>query len=412
MRLTVITQYYVPEPSRTPTSITRGLAARGHRVRVVTGFPNYPTGRLYDGYRQSLTHVERDDAGLQVRRVPLVTSHSSNGLTRALNYLSFMVSGLLATRFARGSDVTYVYASQPTGALAALVWRIARGTPYVIHVQDLWPDSITASGMLPSRMSKVVGAVINRALRPLYSFAAAVVVISPYMRDALIARGIDPGKLHVVFNWSPDETPCASRAPSDAAGCTVTYAGNLGSAQGLDTAVQAARIVADELPGFRLLFVGSGTMESELRRLADGLECVEFRGRVPADKMPEIYAETSFQLVILRPTGDLAGAVPSKLQASLSAGMPVICSAPGSAPEIVRSAAAGFTASPGNVEELAEAYRRAYACSSSDHAAYARNARAYYTEHLSSTVGLAKLEALLSSAIKSTARRAHSPQEA
>lgn len=394
MRIAFVSQYYAPEPSRVPTSIARGLARRGHSVNVVTGFPNYPHGEIYPGYRQSLRHIESDGASIKVRRVPLVASHSGSGLMRAANYLSFMFSALLATRFTRGAAITYVYASQPTGALAALFWKLSRGTPYVMHVQDLWPDSITASNMVPDRVSSLIARAVGSMLRPLYAHASAVIAISPQMRSALIDRGADADRVHVIYNWSADETLHTGTPPSSA-GCTVTYAGNMGSAQGLETAIHAARAVTPDLPGFRLLFVGTGTRVDALRRLAADLPSVEFRDRVPADQMPSIYAETSYQLVSLKNSAMLNGAVPSKLQASLAAGLPVICATPGDAPAIVDRARAGLVAPPGDVDALAAAFREAYHCPPNRYAEYAQCARAFYEQSLSESIGMTQLEALL-----------------
>jgi len=405
MRISLVSQYFAPEPAKTSVSVARRMAARGHRVRVVTGFPNYPAGRVYPGYRQSLSFVEDDEPGVRIRRVPLVPSHSDNGAMRALSYLSFMVTALLGTSFARGADVTYVYASQPTGALAALVWRALFRTPYVLHVQDLWPESVTASGMVPSRAAGLVTRVIGALLRPVYRYAHALVVISPTMRDALVARGVAASRVHVVYNWSSDETEHRGAAPRAGHPCTVTYAGNLGAVQDLETAVRAARQVADELPGFRLLLVGAGTQAAPLRDLARGLDCVELRDPVPLLEMPSVYAETTFQLVPLKAV-DLHGAIPSKLQSSLAAGLPVVCSAPGAASSLVADAQAGFVVPPGDVEALADAFRQAYACTPEQHERFASNARTYYLAHLSAAAGVARLERVLASALDPRPRHA------
>lgn len=411
MRIAFVSQYYTPEPSRVPTSVSRGLAERGHSVRVVTGFPNYPSGKIYPGYRQSFSHVEDADGGITVRRVPLFASHSEHPVARMGNYLSFMFSALVATPFVKDADVTYVYASQPTGALCAMVWRKLRGTPYVMHVQDLWPDSVTASSMLPARVTKGASAVIETLLRPIYKNASAIVAISPQMRDALAERVPDPARVHVVYNWSADETPHPGIAPGPGTGCTVTYAGNMGAAQGLEVAVAAAKAVASELPGFRLLLVGSGTRVAALRDLAAGSPGIEFRDRVPANQMASIYSETSFQLVSLKDSAMLRGAVPSKLQASLAAGLPVICAAPGDAPEIVRAAGAGIVASPGDVESLADAFRAAYHCTTDKYREYAGSARRHYHEALSSTIGMTRLNSIISDCALSPESRGQSVAE-
>lgn len=406
MRIALVSQYYAPEPAKTAVSVARGLARQGHRVHVVTGFPNYPSGRVYPGYRQSLRHVEDDVPGVRVRRVPLVPSHSGDAALRALNYLSFAVSSLLGSWFVRGADVTYVYASQPTGALAAMVWRLLRGRPYVLHVQDLWPDSVTASGMVGGWRARAVARALHTLLRPVYANASGVVVISAHMRTTLVERGVDPDRVHVVHNWSADESAHASRAPGSGPGCTVTFAGNVGAAQDLETAVQAARLVADELPGFTLLVVGAGTRRDALRELARDVPCVEFRDPVPFAQMPSVYRETTFQLVPLKATANLHGAVPSKLQSSLAAGLPVICSAPGAATDLVRQADAGLVVPPGDAPALADAFRKAYACTPEEYQRLVGNARRFYLDRLSSAAGLAQLEQVLAGA---AARRGARP---
>ena len=398
MRIALISQYFTPEPAKTPASVARRMAMLGHQVRVITGFPNYPNGRIYPGYQQSLNFVEDDEVGVRVHRVPIVPSHSENGVMRAVNYTSFMLSALLRSSLGRGADVTYVYASQPTGALAALVWRKLFKTPYVLHVQDLWPDSITASGMVPAPAAGVVSRVITALLRPVYRHAQAIVAISPTMRNSLIDRGVPAERVHVIYNWSSDESEHPGSAPGDGRVCTVTYAGNLGAAQDLETAVQAARRVADELPRFRLLIVGAGTQAQRLRDAARDLACVEFRDPVPLGDMPSVYKETTFQLVPLKATANLHGAVPSKLQSSLAAGLPVICSAPGAATALVHAAQAGYAVPPSDVDALAETFRRAYACEPAEHARYAQNARSFYLSRLSIDAGIAELERVLSGA--------------
>jgi len=150
MKIGIVTQWYPPEPAFIPASLATELVARGHQVRVLTGFPNYPSGKLYPGYRQRWQHVETLD-GVTVRRVPLYLSHDSSGMRRAANYLSYGLSSSLAgMRFLAGSDVVYVYLTPATAFMAAAVLKKLDRVPVVIHVQDVWPESVTESSMAPS----------------------------------------------------------------------------------------------------------------------------------------------------------------------------------------------------------------------------------------------------------------------
>jgi hypothetical protein len=152
MKIGMITQWYDPEtgPASIPAIFARGFVAAGHEVQVLTGFPNYPHGRIYPGYRQRWRMKEVID-GVEVCRVPLVPNHGSSAIGRIMNYASFALSAaFLAGRPLRDVDVIWVYNSPPTLVLPVAVHSRRGRIPVFLHVQDLWPESMTASGMLPT----------------------------------------------------------------------------------------------------------------------------------------------------------------------------------------------------------------------------------------------------------------------
>jgi len=176
MRIGVISQWFPPEPAFIPASLAAELAARGHEVRVLTGYPNYPQGTLYPGYRQRWRQ-ESFHGSAVVRRVPLYPSHDGSAVRRSANYLSFAAtSSVSALRFLRQVDVLYVYHPPPTAYAAAALLRLVRGIPAVLHVQDLWPDAVVESPM-GGRAAGVLHRVIGPAMRRLYRAAAGIVVI-------------------------------------------------------------------------------------------------------------------------------------------------------------------------------------------------------------------------------------------
>lgn len=147
MRVLVLSQYYPPEGALIPSAIAEGLSGRGYKVKVLTGFPNYPEGELFEGYEMKWREKSRHGE-VEVLRVPHYANHSEHAIRTSLNYVSFGLSAATARRYARDADVIYVYATQMTPALGPWLWKITGGAPYVLHVQDLWPDSITGSSLV------------------------------------------------------------------------------------------------------------------------------------------------------------------------------------------------------------------------------------------------------------------------
>lgn len=405
MRIVIVSQYYAPEPVAIPTTLAEELVRRGHEVLVVTGFPNYPTGELYPGYRLRWRHRESLN-GVQILRVPLVPDHSSRAVRRAANYASFAAASATAARAVRGADAVYVYATQMTAALGPSIWRALRGTPYVLHVQDLWPESITGSSLVgKGRSARIIDAVLTPWLRFVYARAAAVIAIAPAMAANLAERGVRPSRLLTSLNWA-DETSADPGAGesidirgSDPHATHVVYAGNLGDLQGLDTAIRAAAAL-DSTERLRLHLFGSGVAEADLRALAGSLNAanVEFHGRVSRAALSRVAPQSDFQLITLRDLPIMRGTIPSKLQASLRDGVPVITSAAGDVQHLVRKDDLGIAVDPEDVPALTAAFRQAIMMAPSERAARGDRARRVYETTMSMEHGVDLIEASLRSA--------------
>lgn len=402
MRIGIVSQWYPPEPAFIPGALAGALAGRGHEVCVLTAFPNFPQGRIYPGYRQRWGARER--AGrLTVRRVPVYPSHDSSAVGRVANYLSYAVtSAAAATRYLAGVDAVYVYHPPATAFAAALLPRLLRRIPVLLHVQDIWPESVTASDMVPGGFT---GRLLERGLaagmRRIYRSADAIAVLSPGMGQLVVERGADPDRVRVVLNWTeealfhPVPASDAARAAIGHRGrCTVMFAGNMGPFQRVETAVRAAAATADRVD---LVLVGSGVEEERARRLAVdlGLTNVRFLGRRPPREMAELYAAADFQLVTLRDLPALRGTVPSKLQAALACGRPVVVAAAGDAADIVASARVGLTCPPEDERALARCFTSAAALSGVERAELGRRALRLYRERMSLAVGVDQIEDML-----------------
>ncbi|RYE50327.1 MAG: glycosyltransferase WbuB, partial [Hyphomicrobiales bacterium] len=208
LKVLFLTQWFEPEPVMKGSAFAKAIADRGHQVEVATGFPNYPGGKLYPGYRVRLYQSEMID-GIRVHRLPLYPSHDHSSWRRALNYLSFMVSALLFCLFRGGRyDIIYVYHPPLTVGFAAALTGMITRTPFVIDVQDLWPDSVVSSGMAHTgRLASILGA----ACRFIYRRAAMVVAQSNGMREEIARREVE-AKVVTIFNWA-DEASFAHPQP-------------------------------------------------------------------------------------------------------------------------------------------------------------------------------------------------------
>jgi glycosyltransferase involved in cell wall biosynthesis len=404
VKVGIVSQWYPPEPAFIPGSLAEDLAARGHRVRVLTGFPSYPEGRIYPGYRQRWDRRDVVD-GVAVRRVPIYPSHDSSALRRSAMYLSFAAtSAVSAARYLAGADVLYVYFSPATAFVGPALLRLLHGIPCVLHVQDLWPESVTESPMAPSgRGRRLMYAALDAAVRWAYRTAAGIAVISPTMRDMVVDRGADPAKIRVVMNWTDESafrpvpaTDAARREIGRRGRCTVMHAGNIGPFQHIEGAVRAAGAVASA-DGVDLVLVGSGLHEAASRSLARrlGADNVRFLGRRPQSALAPLYAAADYQLVSLRDLPIFHGTIPSKLPAALSCGSPVIAAAPGDCAQVVEQSGAGLSCPPEDWRTLAERLRHAAAAAPALRAEMGRRARALYETQMSRRAGVDRLENML-----------------
>lgn len=399
MRILFISQYYPPEDVPIPASLSRGLAERGHQVRVLTGYPNYPSGVLHDGVRQRWRMSESID-GMAVLRVPLYIDHSQSAGKRALNYGSFAMTSATALSYARGADVIYVYATQMTAAFGPWLWSWLGGPPYVLHVQDLWPDSIVGSSLIRrSRTRRLVERFLAPWLSSVYKRASAVIGIAPTMIETLAGRGVDRRVLHLVYNWSAETRSSAPRPESGRLArdgtTTVLYAGNVGDMQDLETAVVAAAQTQDA--GIRLRILGDGVALDRLKDLACRLDAenVEFLGRVPSDMMDSYYQDTDYSLISLKDLPAFRGTIPSKLQSSMAHGLPIITSVQGDVRAMVEESGVGFTSDAESVESLEQAFREAAATRGSASQDMARRARQVYADRFSQDAAIDSIERVL-----------------
>jgi glycosyltransferase involved in cell wall biosynthesis len=409
-----ITQWYDPEEgsAAVPGSMVRALEGRGHEVEVVTGFPNYPRGRVYEGY-QIRPYLRERRGQTKVHRVALYPNHDRSAVKRAANYLSFAVSAsMIGVRHLRSADVCLVYSTPGTVGLAGLAAHRFFGRPFVLFIQDLWPDTVVATGILkPGHVSESAEAALHKFSNLVYRRASRIAVISPGMRNLLIERGVPEHKIDLIYNWVDESVfhpvdRATARGGRGSRGFEVMYAGNIGDVQGLEVAVEAiARL--EDLPDVRLRLIGDGVAVPRLRQMASSLkvgERVVFEGPRPLRDIPEVMASSDVQLVMLRDLPLFKATMPSKLQAILATGNPVIVSAPGDSGDLARRSGAGIACVAGDSSDLANAIRTMRGQPAESLDAHGHAGQRFYRDELSAEVGALRLEESLARACLATTR--------
>lgn len=398
MKILILSFFCEPEPNaHRGIAFGKSLQERGHEVEVLTGYPNYPGGELYAGYKMRLASRE-SVGGVSVIRVPLYPSHDKSGIKRVITYLTFAASAVLPGVFLiKRPDVIYVFHPPLTIGVAAVVIGALRRAPFVYDVQDVWPDSLAATGMLNNeRLLKVVGSVANWV----YRRASRVVVPSDGMARLLEGRGVPGSKLDVIHNWC-DESQVQVRADlqtrqrlSAGARFNVVFAGNLGMAQGLEAVLFAADIVRESDARIQFVFVGDGVAKGGLERAASemGLENVIFMDRLPPSEIGMVLEAADILLVHLRDDPLFRSVIPSKTQAYLSAGKPVLMAVRGDGADLISRSGGGVSCAPEDPTAIAEAVLGLAAMPSAELWEMGRRGAAFYGEELSMGVGTRKFE--------------------
>lgn len=386
MRVLLLSQYFWPENFGI-SALARSLQARGVEVTVLTGQPNYPGGAVFSGY-SAWRLCREETGGVDVLRVPIVPRGSKSGLRLAINYLSFVASAALFGPWllcGRRFDAVFVYAPSPLlQALPAIFISWLKRAPLAVWVQDLWPESLSATGFVSN---KGILALVAAVVRVIYRHTDLVLVPSQAFREPVL-RLMPSARPIAYYPNAFVEEHGHSYAPSAeagallagmAAGFSVVFAGNLGTAQSLETILDAAqRVLAEDRP-IRFYIVGSGSLSSWLadevarRHLTN----IVLPGRFPAEAMPSIYAAASALLVSLRDEPIFALTIPSKVQGYLAAGKPIIASLNGEGARVVAEAKAGVACAAGDGVALANAVMDLCALSDDARREMGENGRRY-----------------------------------
>ena len=413
MRILILSQYYHPEPVEKVHDLAQGLVRLGHKVQVITGFPCYPKGQIFPGYKQSLVYQEYID-GVQVIRIPQIPDHSRSVWRRATYYLSFALSAaVIGTIRAAQADVMLVYqAALPVGLSAWVIGRLRR-MPIVLDIVDLWPESMVSSGIIENKM---IAGIVRKIAKFVYKKANHINVVTEGFKRNLLGLGVPEKKITVIHNWMPsDRYHCAvpslalSKHEGLAGRFNIMYAGNMGPLQNLRTVIDAAELIKD-IPQIQFVFVGEGLEYSELVELCHkkGLQNVLFMGRRPPESIPGLYALADVLLVHLKPDPLTNVSIPSKIFAYMASGRPTLVAVRGDAEAFVVENGFGISVEPSDPLKMAEAVRWFYNAPAEVREKMSKAALSVHKQKYSSDVQIARVADVLSTISRKIAIRTNS----
>ena len=386
----LISQYFYPETFRV-NDMACEWVRRGYKVTVLTGIPNYPMGKYFEGYDRK--HRTRETwNGVNIIRIPLIArGNSSNQLLNAAgmaaNYFSFVNSGRKWVRSKEAADlhadIVFTFEVSPMTQALIGVWYGKRyNVPTFLYVQDLWPENVeTVTGI----HNKAIIGPIDRMVDKIYRETGTIFTTSPSFVDAIVNRHVpvDRNKVHYWPQYAEEFYRPMEKQPvdgiSDDGSFKLAFTGNIGTAQGLDILPKTAELLKDE--NVKFVIVGDGRYQPEFERQIREKNVQEkfvMIPRVPAERIPEILSACDAGFISFTKTPLYEKTIPAKLQSYMACGKAIIASALGETRRVIEEAGCGVCCEIGNAAALAEAISGMLKCNVIE---MGENARKYFDVH-------------------------------
>lgn len=386
----LISQYFHPETFRV-NDMACEWVKRGYKVTVLTGIPNYPMGKYFEGYDKKHRTREKWN-GVNIIRIPLVARGNSsnkimNAAGMAANYFSFVRSGKKWVKSKEAenlhADIVFTFEVSPMTQAMIGVWYGQRfSVPTYLYVQDLWPENVeTVTGI----HNKAIIRPIDKMVDKIYKNTGTIFTTSPSFVKAIVNRKVpvDKNKVHYWPQYAEEFYKPMDPVNVDGIDQTdgsykIAFTGNIGTAQGLDVLPNAAKLLKDD--NVKFIIVGDGRYQPEFERQIDGLGVQDrfvMIPRVPAERVPEILSNVDAGFISFNKTPLWENTIPAKLQSYMACGKAIIASASGETERVITEAGCGVCCEIGNAEALADGIR---SIMKSDSAAMGIRAREYFEE--------------------------------
>ncbi len=385
----LISQYFYPETFRV-NDMACEWVRRGYKVTVLTGIPNYPMGKYFDGYDKK-HRVRETWNGVNVIRIPLVARGNSknkiiNAICMAANYFSFMQSGKKWVKSKEAAnisaDMVFTFEVSPMTQAMISVWYGRRyKIPTYLYVQDLWPENvITVTGI----HNKAIIGPIDKMVDIIYKETGTIFTTSPSFVSAIVNRNVpvDRNKVHYWPQYAEEfykpMNPVRVDGIDNDGSYKIAFTGNIGTAQGLDVLPKAAKMLKNV--DVKFLIVGDGRYQPEFERLIDEQGVRDkfvMIPRVPAERVPEILSNVNAGFISFNKTPLWENTIPAKLQSYMACGKAIIASASGETKRVIEEAGCGVCCEIGDSTALAEGVKILMKLDSRD---LGRKARRYFEE--------------------------------
>lgn len=387
MKILVVCQYYYPEPFRI-SDICETLVKKGHNVTVLTGLPNYPEGKVLNGYRYGRKRKEVLNGVNVIRSFEI--GRGNNKLKLFLNYISFAVSGSLKAFFMKEKfDVVLVNQLSPVMmGIPAIVYKRKHKKKILLYSLDLWPDSLAAGGI---KETSIIYKLFMEISKWIYNSADSITVTSSmfkeYFRSTL---GLDEKEIYHLPQYAEDlfnETVKVSKKDK----FNFVFAGNIGDMQSVETIVKSANVLCEHSD---IIFhiVGDGSKLEECKLLSKklGLKNIIYYGRRPVSEMPYYYGLADAMLITLKDNRTLSYTLPGKVQSYMAAGKPIIGAINGETKYVIEGSKCGLCCAAEDYIGLAN--KIIEFCKSNQKESMAKNSKDYYVRNYSKEKFISVLE--------------------
>lgn len=355
---------------------------RGYKVTVVTGKPNYPTGKFYKGYG-FLKKRKENYNGIDIIRLP-ITPRGKNYFTLSINYISYIVSGFFWNLFTKiKADYIFAFGTSPiTQALPGIWYAKKHKVPCYIYLQDLWPESVQ---YMTEVKNKTLLKILGRISDYVYKNCNYIFVPSKGFIHFLTKRGIEEEKIVYWPQYAEEFYVPLKKNTSEGSkeSFNIIFTGNIGIAQGLEILPKTAEIIKNDYPNSKIKFniVGDGRYKhnliEEIKRL--GLEDMfKFTPYQPSEKIPELIAQNDAGFLSLKDNPIFRVTIPAKLQSYLACGVPIVAAINGEAANIITESKTGLCSPPDDAKALAENIVKLSKSNRDQLSEFSKNARNYY----------------------------------
>lgn len=356
-RILIVSQYFYPENFRI-NDMADAFKKRGYEVDVLTGLPNYPSGKIDRSYRFLKRRKETLD-GIFIRRLPIIPRRK-NPVHLILNYASFVVSGWVWVRFTKRTyDFIFSFEVSPMTQILPALWLSKKQQiPVVSYIQDIWPESLEMAG---KKVPRFIQSRIQKMAFNIYKNLDHVLVPSnayiPWVKHTYAQAAVSYWPQYYESFYAPVKKALPVKGINPDA-FTIMFTGNIGASQGLDSIIDAVALIKDSVPANRLqlVLVGEGKESKRLKQKVLELKVsdwITFMGSVPPEDIPNYLAHADMAYLSFTTHALFDAVIPAKLQSYMACAKPVLVYAGGESAAIIKDAKAGTIVHPLTTEMLA-----------------------------------------------------------